>query len=71
MLESPWEHDQVEKFLRAAIPDGVEGSEAALIIDGMGIPKKGDNSDGVARAEGELKVWFWWGLDDASMEELY
>lgn len=47
--ESPWEHDEVENHLRAAVPEGVEGPEAAIIVDGMGIPKKGDHSVGVAR----------------------
>lgn len=37
--ESPWEHDQVENHLRASVPEGVDGLEAALVVDGMGIPK--------------------------------
>lgn len=47
--ESPWEHEQVEEHLRAAVPRGVEGLDTALIVDGMGIPEKGDHCVGVAR----------------------
>ena len=47
--ESPWEHDEVEDHLRTAVPEGVEGPEAAIIVDGMGIPKQGKHSVGVAR----------------------
>ena len=46
--ESPWEHEEVEDHLRTAVPEGVAGPEAALIVDGMGIPKQGDHSVGVA-----------------------
>lgn len=47
--ESPWEHEQVEEHLRETAPPAVQGPEATLIVDGMGIPKKGDHSVGVAR----------------------
>lgn len=47
--ESPWEHEQVINHLRRAAPEGVQGPDAAVIVDGMGIPKKGDHSVGVAR----------------------
>ena len=47
--ESPWEHTEVEDHLRAAVPEGVDGPEAAHIVDGMGIPKQGEYSVGVAR----------------------
>lgn len=45
--ESPWEHEQVEEHLRTTAPEKVQGPDAALIVDGMGIPKKGDHSVGV------------------------
>ena len=45
--ESPWEHEQVEEHLRETVPEPAQGPGAALIVDGMGIPKKGDHSVGV------------------------
>lgn len=45
--ESPWEHTEVKRHLRATAPDIVQGSDAAVIVDGMGIPKQGDHSVGV------------------------
>jgi len=45
--ESPWEHEQVETHLRETVPEAVQGPDAALIVDGMGIPKQGDYSVGV------------------------
>lgn len=45
--ESPWEHTEVKRHLCATAPDIVQGSDAAVIIDGMGIPKQGDHSVGV------------------------
>lgn len=42
--ESPWEHTEVEQHLRTSVPDACQGQDAALIVDGMGIPKKGDHS---------------------------
>lgn len=47
--ESPWEHEHVEAELRERVPEAIQGQEAALIVDGMGIPKTGQNSVGVAR----------------------
>ena len=47
--ESPWEHENVEKHLREQAPAAVQGSTAALIVDGVGFPKKGDHSVGVGR----------------------
>jgi len=47
--ESPWEHQNVESHLREEIPDEGQGPDAALIVDGMGIPKSGEKSVGVAR----------------------
>lgn len=37
--ESPWEHDAVERHLRASVPLELEGQDAAFIVDGMGVPK--------------------------------
>lgn len=47
--ESPWEHAAVEAHLQEAVPEAVQGDDAAIIVDGMGIPKKGEDSVGVAR----------------------
>lgn len=47
--ESPWEHQSVESHLREEIPDEGQGPDAALIVDGMAIPKSGEKSVGVAR----------------------
>ncbi len=47
--ESPWEHQNVESHLREEVPDEVQGPDAALIVDGMAIPKSGEKSVGVAR----------------------
>ena len=47
--ESPWEHENVETELRERAPEAVQGEDAALIVDGMGIPKAGDDSVGVSR----------------------
>lgn len=47
--ESPWVHKHVEAELRERIPEAIQGQEAVLIVDGMGIPKTGQNSVGVAR----------------------
>ena len=47
--ESPWEHERVEAELRERVPEAIQGHEAALIVDGMGIPKTGEDSVGVAR----------------------
>ncbi|QSG13380.1 SRSO17 transposase [Halapricum desulfuricans] len=45
--ESPWQSENVERHLRATAPDACQGADAALIVDGMGIPKQGDHSVGV------------------------
>ena len=47
--ESPWNHENVEKELRERVPEAIQGRQAAVIIDGMGIPKSGEDSVGVAR----------------------
>lgn len=47
--ESAWDHATVEAELRDRVPAHVLGSDAALIVDGMGIPKSGDHSVGVGR----------------------
>jgi SRSO17 transposase len=47
--ESPWAHENVESELRERVPEAIQGQEAALIVDGMGIPKTGQDSVGVAR----------------------
>ena len=47
--ESPWAHENVEGELRERVPEAIQGQEAALIVDGMGIPKTGQDSVGVAR----------------------
>lgn len=47
--ESPWDHATVQAALRNRIPAPVQGSDAALVVDGMGIPKSGDHSVGVGR----------------------
>jgi SRSO17 transposase len=47
--ESPWTHENVESELRERVPEAIQGQEAALIVDGIGIPKSGDESVGVAR----------------------
>ena len=46
--ESPWEHENVESELRERVSGAIQGREAALIVDSMGIPKSGDESVGVA-----------------------
>lgn len=45
--ESPWEADAVQEFLRNNVPEEVEDPTAAVVVDGTGIPKKGDHSVGV------------------------
>ncbi|MEF8853949.1 MAG: IS701 family transposase [Haloarculaceae archaeon] len=47
--KSPWEHGAVEARLQEIVPDAVQGDDTAIVVDGMGIPKKGDDSVGVAR----------------------
>lgn len=47
--ESPLEHQRVQSHLRDNAPAAVQGSTAALIVDGVGFPKKGDHSVGVGR----------------------
>jgi SRSO17 transposase len=47
--ESPWEYASVEAHLQEAVPEAIQGDDVAIIVDGMGIPKKGDDSVGVAR----------------------
>jgi len=45
--ESAWEPAAVQDQLRATVPDAVNGPDAAIIVDGMGIPKQGHHSVGV------------------------
>jgi SRSO17 transposase len=47
--KSPWEHENVETKLRERVPEAIQTEDAALIVDGMGIPKSGENSVGVVR----------------------
>ena len=47
--ESPWEHDEVERHLHEQVPEAMQGEDAALIVDGMPIPKRGTRSVGAAR----------------------
>jgi SRSO17 transposase len=47
--ESAWEYEHVEDQLRSRAPESAQGTDSALILDGMGIPKKGDESVGVGR----------------------
>ncbi|MFB6153552.1 MAG: IS701 family transposase [Halodesulfurarchaeum sp.] len=49
LRESPWEYEAVKTHLRNAAPEAVQGTGTALIVDGMGIPKKGNHSVGVYR----------------------
>lgn len=47
--ESPWEHGEVERHLHQRMPEGMQGKDAALIVDAMPIPKRGTRSVGAAR----------------------
>ena len=47
--ESPWEHETVEAELRERVPEAIQGHDAALIVDGMPIPKSGEDIVGVVR----------------------
>ena len=47
--ESAWEYENVEEQLRMTAPEAAQGAASALILDGMGIPKKGHDSVGVGR----------------------
>jgi len=47
--ESPWGHENVEDELRERVPEAIQGHDAALIIDGMPIPKSGEDTVGVVR----------------------
>lgn len=47
--ESAWAYENVEEQLRATAPEAAQGAASALILDGMGIPKQGDDSVGVGR----------------------
>lgn len=47
--ESPWEHEQVQEHLHEQVPEELPAEEAALIVDGMAIPKRAERSVGVAR----------------------
>lgn len=47
--ESAWEYENVEDQLRMTAPEAAQGAASALILDGMGIPKQGDDSVGVGR----------------------
>ncbi len=45
--ESAWEPAAVQDQLRATVPDGIDGPDAGIVVDGMGIPKQGQHSVGV------------------------
>jgi len=45
--ENQWEHENVESEVRERVPEAIRSREAALIVDGMDIPKSGDKSVGV------------------------
>jgi SRSO17 transposase len=47
--ESPWSHENVEAELRERVPEAIQGHDAALVIDGMPIPKSGEEIVGVVR----------------------
>ncbi|MFB6228439.1 MAG: transposase, partial [Halobacteriales archaeon] len=47
--ESPWGHENVEAELRERVPEAIQGHDAALVIDGMPIPKSGEEIVGVVR----------------------
>jgi len=47
--ESPWEHETVEAELRERVPEAIQGHDAALIVDGLPIPKSGEDIVGVVR----------------------
>jgi len=47
--DSAWEYENVEEHLRQTAPEAAQGAASALILDGMGIPKKGHDSVGVGR----------------------
>jgi SRSO17 transposase len=44
-----WSDDAVRAELRAHVRDELADADAVLVIDGYGVPKKGDDSCGVAR----------------------
>ena len=45
--ESAWEPAGVHDQLQATVPDAMNGPDAAIIVDGMEIPKEGNHSVGV------------------------
>lgn len=47
--DSPWDPEAIEQQLNEELPEAFQGEDAALILDGMAIPKKGQHSVGVAR----------------------
>ena len=47
--ESAWEYENVEEQLQMTAPEAAQGAASALILDGMGIPKQGNESVGVGR----------------------
>lgn len=48
-MRAPWEDHLVQSYLRSKAPAAVQGSTAALIVDGVGFPKKGDHRVDVGR----------------------
>lgn len=47
--DSPWDPEAIEAELNQNPPAAFQGPTAQLLLDGMGIPKKGKHSVGVAR----------------------
>lgn len=45
--ESAWESSTVHDQLRTTVPGSIQGPDAAIIVDGMSLPKKGNHSVGV------------------------
>lgn len=49
VTESPWSYRDLQKHLNHAIPPGIASEQAALVVDEVGLLKKGKHSVGVQR----------------------